>query len=64
MMHVGVSIEGVREGRVFDAKNSKNTSEIPKFDWLCLLKEQQFRVFLQQDKHKNLHSTVHLNSIQ
>ena len=47
MMHVRGLIQGGREGRVADAKNAKNTSVIPKFDWLCLLKEQQFRVFLQ-----------------
>ena len=46
-MHVGGLINGVRLGRVFDAKNAKNASEISKFDWLCLLKEQQLRVFLQ-----------------
>ena len=47
MMHVRGFIQGVREGRVVDAKNARSTSEIPKFVWLCPLKEQQFRVFLQ-----------------
>ena len=44
---VGGLIKGVREVRVVDAKNARSTSEIPKFVWLCPLKEQQFRVFLQ-----------------
>ena len=46
-MHVGGLIKGVRLGRVVDAKNAKTASEISKFDWLRLLKEQQLRVFLQ-----------------